>query len=179
MTNQTPDRADVPFGSSFEVGLLVAVLEVGEEGDVLTNEQIGEIIGMEVEPKEPDNVGYRREYRARVICERDRGIVWKRIPGERLIKCLGPIERADEVAATLRAARRRVVRSGRLHGTVNPEDLPEEMRSAHLARGHLLHATKLVLGKRTETAIAKQLEASEEPDQKTIVDLFLKRKRLK
>lgn len=180
MTSSTlVDRSPVPQGCAFEVGQLLELLAAGEPGDILTDEEMGRLIHMKIKPGDRDSVGFRRLRTALRRSRQVRGIVWKRLFGEGRIQCLGPVESLDEADRRKVAARRQLNVASEIHGTVVPEDVPEEQRSRYLAQGMVLHAGRTLLRAPAQKAIESKVDEADEPSHQRIVDIFLRRNRLK
>jgi len=96
-------RFQIVPGMSARTSKLIELMKDGKDGDILTDESLTEIAGVEVSV---GGAGYSYLQSAVRYCTNNHKLVWQRIPKTGTIKCLGPQE-------TVRAADRDMKHAGR------------------------------------------------------------------
>ena len=121
--NEVQQNRIVPGTSEFTLRLR-DILSEGKEGDILTDEQLTEKAGVNTAVQQK---GYNYLLSAIKWTEKNKGIVWKRIPGAGAIECLKDRGKAILVHKRNDHIRKAASRTVRIAATVNTEKLdPQE-----------------------------------------------------
>lgn len=156
-------------GFSPATAKIVDLISKGNVGDILTDEELGEIVGEDCS----EITGRRHVYSAIKYVERVHGVVWRRLRDAGAIKCLDPDERVEVAQGYRHHISRSSKRAVRVVSTVQIEDVKADRRPDVLA----LVAQLGALAAFSSTAAHKRLAAhnvSSHPELKRLLAPFEK-----
>ena len=140
---------------------LIEKLKTGKPGDTATDAELTEACGKSTRPCEPDTKlpgeGYAYLLSAIRYCEREYGVVWRRVHGEEHIQVLNNAGKLGLASSHRKHVHRMAKRTMRVLGSVVPSELDDEAKRDFLSMS-AMHGALATL---TTSKAVKKLKAGE------------------
>ena len=150
---QITNRYPAIQGLSEESAKLIDTMKNGKAGDEFSDDQLTKLIGKDTSPS-GNGYGYLDTAIRRV--RSDHRVVWQRVRGAGVVRCLGADEVYTSAAADVTAIRRRAKVAAQKVGTVDLENVPVKERPKFTGMMAQLGALRMF----SKADVAKQLETN-------------------
>jgi len=172
LENEKVQTRTFPFqhGVSPITTTLIERLKTGKQGDVITDEEIQAITGLDCSP---NHRGYGKLQTAIRRCLHDFNILWERQRNGRCILCLNDLQIAERTGNEVSGVRRKTRRAIDKSAIVDVAKLPGPERLSFSVRQIQLGAARLF----TENRTAKQLQLRgiiTEPEPVKMLEAFMR-----